>query len=91
MKQTANKSFLGPILKYAPTIWDPYTQHASDKIEAIQRTAAGYVFRCYNNASSVKDMLEELQWPSLQQRRHIVRVTMLYKIHNNHVSATTEE
>ena len=85
---TAYKSFVRFILEYAITIWDPYTQHTLDKIEAIQRRAARYVPRRYHNTFSVEDMLEVLQWPSLQQRCHTARLTMLYKICNKHVSAT---
>ena len=36
IKQTANKSFVRPILGYTSTVLDPHTQHAIDKIEAIQ-------------------------------------------------------
>ena len=88
IKQTACKSFIRPILVYASTVWDPRTQHVIDKIEAIQRRAARCVLRCYHRTYSVKDMLEVLQWPSLQQRHHIARLTMLYKINNSHISAT---
>ena len=51
IKQTACKSFVRPIFEYASTVWDPYTQDAIDKIEAIQIRAAGF--------SNVKDMLED--------------------------------
>ena len=46
--------------------------------------AARYVLRRYDYTSSVSDMQEQLQWPTLAQRR--CRLTMLYKINNNIVT-----
>ena len=81
-------SFRKGILEYASKVLDLRTQHAMDTIEALQQGAARYVLKHYHNTSSVKSMLEELQWPSLRECRHTARLTMLYKIHDNHVSAT---
>ena len=39
--------------------------------------------RRYHNTSSVSAMLEELQWPSLADRRRTARLAMLYKITHN--------
>eukprot|EP00745_Piridium_sociabile_P031749 TRINITY_DN52766_c0_g1_i5.p1 TRINITY_DN52766_c0_g1~~TRINITY_DN52766_c0_g1_i5.p1 ORF type:complete len:113 (-),score=25.06 TRINITY_DN52766_c0_g1_i5:138-476(-) len=39
--------------------------------------------RRYHNISSPTVMLEELKWPSLQDRRRTARLSMLYKIHND--------
>ena len=38
---------------------------------------------CLNNTSSVTDMLDHLQWESLEARRCKLQLTMLYKIVNN--------
>ena len=46
----------------------------------MQNHAAGYVTSRYRNTSSMTDMLEELEWESLESRRVEARVTMLYKI-----------
>ena len=48
--------------------------------------AARYVMRRYHNTSSVSDMMEHLQWPTLAQRRCCLCLTMLFKIKTNIVA-----
>ena len=67
-------------MEYAATVWDPLTQANIDSMEAIQRRAPRFVLRRYRNTSSVSNMIDELRWPSLQDRRRAARLTMLYKI-----------
>ena len=45
-----------------------------------QRRAARYVCWRHHNTSSVSDMLAELKWPTLEERRQQTRLTMMYKI-----------
>jgi hypothetical protein len=51
-----------------------------NKIEMIQRRAARYTLNQYSYHSSVSAMLQHLFWPTLQQRRNLASVTMLYKL-----------
>ena len=83
LKESAYKTFVRPILEYACTVWDPHTQDNITKLEAVQRRAARFVVNRYHNTSSVTDMLNQLQWPSLQHRRKVARLVMLRKIINN--------
>jgi hypothetical protein len=46
----------------------------------VQKRAARYVTNSQNNRSSVNQMLEHLEWKSLEQRRKFARLTMMYKI-----------
>ncbi len=46
----------------------------------VQRRAARYACNRYHNTSSVTDMLNTLNWPTLQQRRLKTRLIMFYKI-----------
>ena len=71
---------LRPCLEYACTVWDPHTQTDSYKIEKIQRRAARWVLNRHRNTSSVGDMLDSLQWPTLADRRRRARLVMLYKV-----------
>ena len=80
IKETAYKTLVRPIMEYAATVWDPLTQANIDSMEAILRRAARFVLRRYRNTSSVSNMIDELRWPSLQDRRRAARLTMLYKI-----------
>ena len=40
IKERAYKAFVRPILEYASSVWDPYTQMSTDKLEAVQRQTA---------------------------------------------------
>ena len=40
----------------------------------------------WRNTSSVGDMLDELEWPSLETRREQSSLTVFYKIHSGTVS-----
>ena len=51
-----------------------------------QRTAARWTCRRWKNTSSVGDMLDELEWPSLETRREQSSLTFFYKIHSGTVS-----
>ena len=46
----------------------------------VQRRAARYTCNRYSRKESVKDMLGELGWDTLEERRNKSRVTMLFKI-----------
>ena len=80
IKETAYKTFVRPILEYASTVWDPYTQTNIDKIEAVQRRAARFVCNRYHRTASVTAMIEKLGWTSLEQRRKTARLAMLFRI-----------
>jgi len=49
----------------------------------VQRKAAHFVFGDFSMYSSISNVLQELQWNSLQERRTQVRLVMLYKIIHN--------
>ena len=55
----------------------------------VQRRTARYVTNRYRNMSSVTDMLEELNWDSLESRRTKIQLTLLYKIMNGMVDIPT--
>ena len=67
----------------------PHTDRNINKLEKVQRRAARFVCNRYNNTSSVSDMIKHLQWPSLQQRRDILRLVLLYNIHHKLVHFDT--
>ena len=83
LKTMAYFTLVRPIIEYAAPVWDPYTQRNIYKIEMVQRRAARFVCGRYHNTSSVSEMLQDLEWPSLQQRREMLRLVLFYKIHHN--------
>ena len=52
----------------------------------IQRRSARFVYNDFATTSSVTSMLNNLNWPLLQQRRDIAKAIMFYKIINNLIS-----
>ena len=80
--------FVRPQVEYGAAIWDPrpgVENNGAHKIEMVQRRAARWTLKKYHNTSSVSDMLQDLGWRSLEQRRADARLTLLYKIHHGHV------
>ena len=72
-----------PKLEYASSVWDPHLSKDIQAIERVQRIAARWVKSNYNWENSVTSMLSELQWPALNIRRRISRLTILYHgLHN---------
>ena len=55
-------------------------------VEKVQKTAARWTCRRCRNRSSVDDMLGELEWPSLKDRRVKSSLAFFYKIHSGTVS-----
>ena len=68
------------MLKYSCTVWDPAAQKDIDRLEAVQRRAARFALNRHQKTASVKQMLQELDWPSLEQCRRTAQLGMLYKI-----------
>ena len=56
----------------------PLTKENVKKLEMVQRRAARYVFNRYNYVSSVNEILQELQWNTLEERRTKDRLLMFY-------------
>ena len=83
------KALVRPQLEYCASVWDPRTQVAVQRLEMVQRRAARYVIRRYHNTSSVSDMMEHLQWPTLAQRQCCLRLNMLFEIKNNIAAINT--
>jgi hypothetical protein len=72
-------------------VWDPHQQQDKQRLEIIQRRAARYVANRYHNTSSVSDMLDQLEWPSLKSRRTNSRLTMMYKMTKNLTNVDTSD
>ena len=85
MKTLAYQTYVRPRAEYASCVWSPHTVSDSHQVEMVQRTAARWVLSRHDRTSSVTDMLSELKWRSLEQRRADTALTMLYKIRNGHL------
>ena len=76
----AFNSLVRPQVEYTSAVWSPYTKENINKIEKVQRRAARWVSNDYSSYSSVTDMLSNLGWQSLENRRTDKRLAMFYKI-----------
>ena len=70
-------------MEYACIVWSPHTIKNIQTLEAVQRRAARFIKNNYANTSSVTAMLQELQWPTLEERRWAMKATMVFKILHN--------
>ena len=85
-KEVAYQTLVRPQLEYAAPIWHPYNETGTKKVEKVQKTAARWVCRRWHNTSSIDDILNDLDWPPLEDRRLKSSLTFFYKIHSGTVS-----
>ena len=79
-KELCYNTLVRPLMEYATVIWDPFTESNIRKLEMVQRRSARMFFSDYRRTSSVSSMLQQLQWPTIQERRAQAKVTMMYRI-----------
>ena len=91
IKERAYFALVRPQLEYCATVWDPQDSGSIKKLEMVQRRAARYVLGRYRRRASVTEMLSELQWSTLKERRLTSKLGMMYKINNDLVALTTED
>ncbi|MCG8035359.1 MAG: hypothetical protein JAZ03_24705 [Candidatus Thiodiazotropha taylori] len=80
VKAQCYKTLVRPITDYAASAWDPHTTTCIQQLEAVQRRAARFVNGDYHTKSSTSKMIQNLGWPSLQQRRQDAKLVMVYRI-----------
>ena len=65
-KSAAYFSLVKPYLKYCASIWNPFCIQSIKKLEIVQRRAASYATNRYRNTSSVTNILDNLEWETLE-------------------------
>ena len=91
VKEICYKIMVRPIIEYACTVWSPHTKKNIQSLEAVQRRAARFVQNDYGFTSSVTAMLQDLGWPTLEERRWSIKATMLFKILHNMVCIPADQ
>ena len=57
----------------------------------VQRRPARYVLNRYDRFASVSDMISELKWETLEERRSKQRLVMFYKVHHGLVAVDKDK
>lgn len=83
VKENCYKSLIRPTMEYTSTVWDPHTARNINKIEMVQRRSARFVFNDYGRTASPSDMMNQLGWESLAERRKKAKAVMMFKICKN--------
>ena len=88
IRAKAYKTLVRPVMEYSGAIWDPHEANAIAQVEKVQRQAARFVKnkphrRSAEDQVSVTSMIQDLGWPSLEERRKNFRLTMMFKIKQN--------
>jgi len=86
IKNHLYKQLLLPSIEYCSAIWDPYHNTSIYKLE--EHRAARFVLNkpctwmrsSEQQHDSITDMLKYLDWPTLQDRKTVSWVTLLFKI-----------
>jgi hypothetical protein len=81
-KRLAYLAMIRSTLEYVCLIWDPYTNKDIDKLESIQKRVTRFIKHDYKSRESgcVTNMLKDLEFKPLQERRKHIRLTMFYKV-----------
>ena len=86
IREMAYQSLVRPQLEYSASVWDPHVKEQIKKIEMVQRRAARWTLNDYARSSSVTQMLNQLNWQTLEERRSVARLCLFYKIVNGLVA-----
>jgi hypothetical protein len=85
----AYNTYVRPSVEYASSVWSPAADSHINQLEMVQRRAAWFVKNDYKYQSSV-NLVKSLHRTTLQKRRDMARVNMLYKIKHDLVDVTTD-
>ena len=80
VRETAYNTLVRPQLEYASAVWDPNTDKLIRQIDQVQRRAARWTVNNFCRQASVTEIIENLGWRTLEQRRADARLCLFYKV-----------
>jgi len=84
-------TMIRPILEYASPVWSPHTRRDIEKLEQVQRQSARFIIGDFSRFSSVTSMLNDLNIPSLEHRRQLSNIILLYKVIHNLIDISSTD
>ena len=78
-------------MEYAAAIWDPFFGVDHDTLEKVQRRAARWVTSQYSNEVNCNNLLQNLEWASLKDRRRQLKLCLFHNIHTKNVNLDFRE
>ena len=78
VREMAYNALVRPQLEYAAPVWDLHTNDKITKIEKLQRRADRWTCNNFDRYASVSEMVNNLGWRSLEQRRADARLCSFY-------------
>jgi hypothetical protein len=69
-------------MEYGATIWNPYLKGDIDKLERIQNRGIRFIKKDYRSREpgSITTMKRQLELETPEERRHSLRLILLYKV-----------
>ena len=80
VRETAYNTLVRPQLEYAAPVWDPHTKEKVLQLEKVQRRAARWTTSSFDYRSSTTEIVNNLGWRTLEQRRADARLLSFFKI-----------
>ena len=74
-------SFIRPLLEYSDAVWDNASAESKKQLEAVHNEAAR-IITGGTKLCSIKNLLDDLGWESLQARREKHKLIIFYKMVN---------
>jgi hypothetical protein len=84
------KALIQPYFYYCSPLWDTCGKVHKDKLQVLQNRAARVITRTRFDVNSA-NVLEDLQWSTLDLRRHRLKSVLMYKIINEQSAPSLRE
>ena len=85
LREVGYISLVRSSLEYCGAVWDTTVKDESNRLEMVQHRAARWA-RGAHGIISVTALLKDLNWQPLSDRRRNQRLTLFYKLLNNHIN-----
>ena len=77
VRETVYTTLVRPKFQYAYNAWDPHYQKDKAALESVERKAARFVTGNYDRTTRVTEILQDLQWDTLETMRRHARLSTI--------------